>query len=378
MPSPIPFLNLYASNRPVETAFFRELRKLYRKSAFIGGPYVEAFEKSFARACGAKHCVAVSNGTAALHLSLAAAGVGAGDDVIVPAFTFPGAAGPVLQRGARVVFADVRPEDGCLDPRAVARAVTPKTKAVLVTHLFGHPANLDGLRKALKGKGARRILFIEDAAQAHGGSHRAAPLGSLGDFGCFSFYPTKNLGGMGDAGAILVKSAAAAARLRRLRDHGQTQRFHPEEAGFNARMDALQALFLSLKLPRLGRDNARRASIAAGFLKALDGSGTLRALVPSADGVSAWHAFVVAVSGETRAAFLRHLDAAGIGHQIYYPRALPALKAFKAFAVTCPAAEDLARRVVALPLHPGLDAAQQARIRAALASFRPSSRIGTP
>lgn len=376
---PIPFLDLYASNRPVETAFFRELRKLYRKSAFIGGPHVEAFEKSFARACGARHCVAVSNGTAALHLSLAAAGVGAGDEVIVPAFTFPGAAGPVLQRGARVVFADVRPHDGCLDPRAVARAVTPRTKAILVTHLFGHAANLDGLRKALSGKGARRILFIEDAAQAHGGSWRGRPLGSLGDFGCFSFYPTKNLGGIGDAGAILVKSAAAAARLRRLRDHGQALRFHPEEAGFNARMDALQALFLSLKLPRLGRDNARRASVAAGFLKALEGSRALRALTPPAEGVSAWHAFVVVVSGgATRAAFLRHLDAAGIGHQVYYPRALPALKAFRAFAAPCPAAEDLARRVVALPLHPGLDARQQARIRAALASFRPSSRLDRP
>jgi dTDP-4-amino-4,6-dideoxygalactose transaminase len=371
MPSPIPFLDLYASNKPVEAAFFRELRKLYHRSAFIGGSYVEAFEKSFAAEMGAKHCVAVSNGTAALHLSLAAAGVGPGDEVIVPAFTFPGAAGPVSHRGARIVFADVDRTDGCLDPAAVARAVTPRTKAILVTHLFGHPAGMDALRKALKTRGPNRIALIEDAAQAHGGSHRGAPLGSLGDFGCFSFYPTKNLGGIGDAGAILVKSAAAAARLRRLRDHGQAERFHPEEAGFNARMDALQALFLSLKLPRLARDNARRASIAAGFLKALEDSKTLRALAPSRlEGVSAWHAFVVAVSGgRTRAAFLRHLGAAGIGCQIYYPRALPALKAFRSRSRRFPAADDLARCVVAIPLHPGLDVAQQARIRAALAAF---------
>ena len=380
MPSPIPFLDLYATNKPVEAAFFRELKKLYRNSAFIGGPAVEAFEKSFAAACAGSartpHCVAVSSGTAALHLSLAAAGIGPGDEVIVPAFTFPGAAGPILHRGARVVFADVNLSDGCLDPVAVARAITPRTKAILATHLFGHPADMKALQTVVR-KHGKKIFLIEDAAQAHGGlsfdaSGRGAPLGSIGDFGCFSFYPTKNLGGIGDAGAILVKSAALAARLRRLRDHGQTTRFHPEEAGFNARMDALHALFLSLKLPRLARDNARRASIAAGFLKTLR-SASLQALEPSKEGLSAWHAFVVRVSGgKTRAALLRHLDKAGIGYQVYYPRALPALKAFrtsKAGSAAFPAAEELARSVVALPLHPNLNAAQQARIHAALSSF---------
>jgi dTDP-4-amino-4,6-dideoxygalactose transaminase len=387
MPVPVPFLDLYAANRPVEAAFFRELKSLYRRSAFIGGPAVEAFEKAFAAASGAPFCVAVSSGTAALHLSMLAAGVGPGDEVIVPAFTFPGAAGPILHLGARPVFADVRREDGCLDPAAVARVLTPRTRVVLATHLFGHPADLAELKKVLKtftqkaGSGpARRIHLIEDAAQAHGakaasGPGRRGPVGSTADFGCFSFYPTKNLGGIGDGGAIVVRSAAVAARLRRLRDHGQAARFHPLEAGFNARMDAVQALFLTLKLPRLARNNTRRATLAARFLKTLGArpNDALRPLVPSPSGTSAWHAFVVRIEKGKRAAFLRHLDARGIGHQIYYPAALPDLPAYQKFTkaskTACPVATELARSVVAISFHPGLGAEAQVRIHAALAEF---------
>jgi dTDP-3-amino-3,4,6-trideoxy-alpha-D-glucose transaminase len=378
MPAPVPFLDLRAANAPLEGAFFRELRALYRRSGFIGGLAVERFERAFADALGARHCVSVSSGTAALHLSLVAAGVGPGDEVIVPAFTFPGAAGPVLRLGARPVFADVRLEDGCLDPRAAERAVTKRTRAVLATHLFGHPADLDALGSL--GTLARgRIALIEDAAQAHGGSWHGRALGSIGDFGCFSFYPTKNLGGIGDAGAILVRDARVAARLRRLRDHGQRARFHPEEPGFNARMDALHAAFLSLKLPGLARGNAKRAAIAARYLRALGarsdsaGRSGLWALRPAEAGASAWHAFVV--RARNRRAFLRHLDAEGIGHQVYYPKALPDLPLFRARRAAgsrdeFPAARELARTAVALPLHPHLGAADEARVRAALTAFR--------
>ena len=234
----IPFLDLYAGNRRVETAFFRDLKTLFRRSDFIGGPTVETFERAFAADLGAPHCVAVSSGTAALHLSLIAAGIGPGDEVIVPAFTFPGAALPVLHGGARPVFADVNPGDGCLDPASVARVTTKNTRAILVTHLFGHPADLDALQTIAR-ESRGRIRLIEDAAQAHGGSWRGRALGTCGAFGCFSFYPTKNLGAWGDAGAILVKTRAHAERLRRLRDHGQGARFRPLEPGFNARMDAV-------------------------------------------------------------------------------------------------------------------------------------------
>jgi dTDP-4-amino-4,6-dideoxygalactose transaminase len=259
------------------------------------------------------------------------------------------------------VFADVQPHDGCLDPGSVARAVTKKTRAILVTHLFGHPADMDALRM-IAGK---RIVLIEDAAQAHGGTWKGKPLGSLGDFGCFSFYPTKNLGGLGDGGAIFAKTKKQAERLRRLRDHGQVRRFFPEEAGFNARMDAIQAQFLTLKLPRLREDNARRAEVAARYLDKLDGHGMPEPLLPDGRGLSAWHAFIV--KSPQRAALIRKLREPGIGHQIYYPATLPDLPAYRKFSHhDCPVARELARTALALPLHPALRKADTTAVLRAL------------
>jgi dTDP-4-amino-4,6-dideoxygalactose transaminase len=363
----VPFLDLYAGNQRVEAAFFGDLKALYRSSAFIGGPVIEGFESAFAAQMQSPQCVAVSSGTAALQLSMVAAGIGPGDEVIVPAFTFPGAAGPVLHRGAGPVFADVNLHDGCLNPESVARAVTKNTRAILVTHLFGHPADLDAMRTITR-ESRGRITLIEDAAQAHGGTWKNKPLGSFGDFGCFSFYPTKNLGAMGDAGAILVKTKAMATRLRRLRDHGQVKRFFPLEAGFNARMDAVQALFLTHKLPLLRSDNARRAALAAQITGSLWRDASLTPLLPDARGESAWHALVVKSS--RRASFMKDLKTQGIGHQVYYPAALPDLTVYKPFARRgddFAAARALARSCVALPLYPALTATHTKTLIKALA-----------
>jgi dTDP-4-amino-4,6-dideoxygalactose transaminase len=358
----VPFLDLHAANRRHERAFFLELRRLYRQSAFIGGPWLAAFEQEFAQSTGAAHCVAVASGTAALHLSLAAANVGPGDEVILPAFTFPGTAWGILYLGAKPVFADVRLRDGCLDPESVAGKITRRTRAIIAVHLFGHPAPLNALREIARG---RRIVLLEDAAQAHGGGYRGRALGSVGDFGCFSFYPTKNLGGLGDGGAILVKLKSVAERLRRLRDHGQRRRFFPEETGYNARMDAIQALFLRLKLPFLQADNERRTAIAARYIAALENHEGLAPLKPATEGRSAWHCFTV--RAKRRSSFLRFLEARGIGHQVYYPAALPSLKPLKAYARgSYPAAEELARSCVALPLYPDLKASGVAAVVKAL------------
>lgn len=386
-PPSVPFLDLYAGNRRVESAFFRDLKTLFRRSDFIGGPTVETFERAFAAELGAPQCVAVSSGTAALHLSLIAAGIGPGDEVIVPAFTFPGAALPVLHCGARPVFADVNPGDGCLDPASVARLTTKHTRAILVTHLFGHPADLDALRAIARGSRGR-ITLIEDAAQAHGGSWRGRALGTFGAFGCFSFYPTKNLGGMGDAGAILVKTRAHADRLRRLRDHGQTARFRPLEPGFNARMDAVQALFLTHKLPFLRADNARRTALAARLGETLASlsarspeSGRTPRLIPlhpDARGTSSWHAFVVKATGAAaRAALVKRLKDGGVGHQVYYPAALPDLPVYRPHApagtarhAACDVARTLARTGLALPLHPAMTMTQLRGVAEAVTSTR--------
>lgn len=351
---PLPFLDLRAANAPYVAGFLRDARALFRDAAFIGGAAVESFERAFTEACGARHGLAVSSGTDALRLALAARGIGPGDEVIVPAFAFPGIAGPVLHAGATPVFADVRGTDATLDPRAVARAVTGRTRAVIAVHLFGHAADLGALRDAI----GPRIALVEDAAQAHGGLWRERPLGGIGDFGCFSFYPTKNLGGAGDGGFITARAARDAARLRRLRDHGQDRRFHPLEAGFNARLDALQAVLLQRKLPGLAAGNRKRARLAERYLRGLAALGGHRhapvPLLPETDGRSAWHAFVV--RAPRRAALMRVLAGRGIGHQAYYPAALPDLPAFRARKTSdaWPVARALARECLALPLHPGL------------------------
>ncbi len=368
----IPFLDLYATNQRHERSFFRKLRILYQKSAFVGGPWLESFEREFAQSTGSPHCVAVSSGTTALHLSLIAAGVGTGDEVILPAFTFPGTGWGVVYQGAKPVFADVRLQDGCLDPDDVARKITRRTKAIIAVHLFGHPAQMDALKDIAR---KRRIALIEDAAQAHGGSYHGHALGSIGDFGCFSFYPTKNLGGLGDGGAILVKRKSFADRLRRLRDHGQQKRFFPEEIGYNARMDAMQALFLRLKLKSLLPENKRREEIALRYLKALENKPSVIPLTPVGDhsSQSAWHAFVV--RAKQRPDFLRFLEAEGIGNQVYYPATLPSLKPFRTFAKgRYPVADELARSCVALPLHPGLKEAEIGKVVKALESFKSPRR----
>ena len=376
----LPFLDLRAANALHAAGFLRDARALFRDAAFIGGPAVETFERAFTAACGARHGLAVSSGTDALRLALAARGIGPGDEVIVPAFTFPGTAGPVLLAGATPVFADVRGTDATLDAHAVARAVTRRTRAVIAVHLFGHAADLGALRDAM----GPRVTLIEDAAQAHGGLWRGRPLGGIGDFGCFSFYPTKNLGGAGDGGFVTARTARDATRLRRLRDHGQDRRFHPLEAGFNARLDALQALLLARKLPSLHAGNAKRARLAERYLRGLAALGGHAdapvPLLPESDGRSAWHAFVV--RAPRRAALMRALTARGIGHQVYYPAALPDLPAYRAItgsarassrtsskrgADAWPVARALARQCLALPLHPDLRARDVDAVVAAVA-----------
>jgi dTDP-4-amino-4,6-dideoxygalactose transaminase len=216
--SVIPFQNLYTANRPIEGEFLKQFARIFKRGEFIGGQEVAAFETEFGRAASqgfqSSHAIALSSGTTALHLALMAAGVGPGDEVILPAFTFPGTAWGVLYQGATPRFADVSATTAQIDPESVARLINRKTKAIIAVHLFGHPAPIPALKRLVRGK---RITLIEDAAQAHGGNLNGAALGTLGDFGCFSFYPTKNLGGMGEGGLVLTRSEKQAKAIRRWR-----------------------------------------------------------------------------------------------------------------------------------------------------------------
>ncbi len=399
----VPFQDLYPANRLIEKPFLAAAKKLYRESAFSGGPYVARFEASFARYLGARHCLGVNSGTSAVHLALEALGVGPGDEVIVPAFTFVGSAWGILYCGAKPVFADIDPESACLDPKSVSASITPRTKAIIAVHLFGRPAAMTALLAIAK---KARVALIEDVAQAHGariggmgekigkagiGGTGGKAAGTFGDIGCFSFYPSKNLGAAGEGGAVVTDNARLADRMAQLRNHGQKERYRHDIVGWNYRMDGLQGLFLDLKLPYLDEMNAARGRIAQAYLRGIRNPLVLP-LPGSPDSV--WHLFVCRV--RRREAFLRHLDAQGIGHGIHYPIAVPDLKPFQAFgkpvrkksAPGKPAARTLDARLleasmlagypnsraladtaVSLPLYFGMTPAQIRRVIAAVNAF---------
>jgi dTDP-4-amino-4,6-dideoxygalactose transaminase len=371
----VPFQDLLPANRLVEKPFFAAARDLFHASAFSGGPYVESFEGAFGRYLGAPHVLGLNSGTSAVHLALAALGIGPGDEVIVPAFTFVGSAWGILYCGAKPVFADVDPDTACIDANSLAEAITPRTKAVIAVHLFGRPADLDLIQAVLDAHGkakGRRIALIEDAAQAHGARWHGKAIGTLGDVGCFSFYPSKNLGAAGEAGAVTAKSAALAEKIACLRNHGQKARYRHETMGFNYRMDGLQGLFLEKKLAVLDRMNAARAAIAAAYL---EGMYSAQVVPLGGGGKSVWHLFVC--RAQRRKAFLAHLDKHGIGYGIHYPVTLPELPPFQAAAkkgkgkpgAAQPHALELSRTVVSLPLYYGMRPEMVERVVDAVNAF---------
>jgi dTDP-4-amino-4,6-dideoxygalactose transaminase len=341
----IPFLDLHPGE---DTADIRAaLDRVVASGWYVLGPEVEAFEAEFAAASGARYAVGVANGTDAIALLLRAANVGPGDEVIVPALTAAFTALAVTAVGARPVFADIDPVRLTMDPAACAAAVTSRTRAVVPVHLYGQPADVPALRALAANRG---LAFIEDCCQAHLATCGDVPVGIAGLGGAFSFYPTKNLGALGDGGAIVTNDAGVADRVRRLRNGGQTDRYHHAEAGINSRLDEMQAAVLRARLPRLAEQTARRRHIAASY-RARFGE-HVRA-VPEADPGHVYHLFAVRTA--ERGVLQQRLRDAGIETLIHYPVPLTRQPAFEAFApAECPAAERAAREVLSLPLHPRL------------------------
>jgi dTDP-4-amino-4,6-dideoxygalactose transaminase len=322
---------------------------------FVLGPEGEAFERDLAAALGARDAVAVANGTDALHLGLRALGVGAGDEVVTTSISaaFTGLA--VLQAGARPIFVDVDPRTLNLDPEAVVRALTPRTKAILPVHLYGHPADMAPLLALAREKG---LAVLEDACQAHGALHEGRPVGTLAGergLGALSFYPTKNLGCLGDGGAILVNDRALAARLRQLRNGGQSDRYRHELAGINSRLDELQAALLRVGLLHLPAWTERRRALAAFYSRELEGCGVqIPCEQPYARAV--FHLFVI--RHPRRDALMAALRARGVGTLIHYPIPLhlqPAFAFLGGKPGDRPVAEKAAAEVLSLPLYPELD-----------------------
>jgi len=333
-------------------------------SSYVLGPDVDAFESAFAEFCGVGQVIGVGNGTDALELALRAAGVGPGDDVIVPANTFMATAEAVLRSGASVVFADCD-EDFLLDPQDLRGRVTPRTRAVIAVHLYGQTAPVDDIR-AVVGPG---VIVIEDAAQAQGARYRGRRSGSLGDVAGTSFYPGKNLGAYGDAGAVLTSSEPIAERVRALRNHGGVHKYEHFEIGSNSRLDSLQAVVLSAKLKRLDAWNAERRRVAGRYDRLLsDQPGVISPrTIPGNDHV--FHQYVVRVPERDRV--LRELTDAGIGAGIHYPlpvHLLPAFAGLSSGAGLCPVAERLADEVLSLPIYPGLTLRKQEYVALRLAA----------
>jgi len=348
----IPYLDLTAHHAALRDELAAAIARVLDGGQFILGPDVAAFEAAFAGYCGVGHGVAVNSGTSALHLALLAAGIGPGDEVITTPFTFVATVAAIEHAGARPVLADVDPGTGTLDPAAVEACITPRTRAILPVHIHGHPADMARLGDLGRRHG---IAVIEDAAQAHGAEDGGRRAGSLGDIGCFSFYPSKNLGTAGEGGIVVTGDEAVARRLRQLRDWGQDGKHNHVVKGFNARMPAIQGAVLGVKLPYLEGWIAARRRLAQHYRRALAGVPGLRLPAERPGTRHVYHVFAVRVPDRDRVRAA--LAARGIATEIHYPapvHLLPPWAGLGYRAGDLPNAERLARETLSLPLYPEL------------------------
>jgi dTDP-3-amino-3,4,6-trideoxy-alpha-D-glucose transaminase len=316
----------------------------------ILGEQCQAFEREFAAACGVRHAIGVASGTDAIELALRAVEIGPGDEVVTQANTCVPTVAAIARAGATPVLCDVELEGGTMDPQSLREALSDRTRAIVPVHLYGQCANMDALLEIARERG---VAILEDCAQAHGALFRHRHAGSFGTIGCFSFYPTKNLAALGDAGALVTNDERLADRLRLIRQYGQTDRYHHVMAGVNSRLDELQAAVLRVKLPHLERANARRASIAATYSAALENT-PVRPLELFEGRRHAFHLFVT--RAPERVAFQRELRERGVGTLIHYPTPVHGHPPYRSLGGRVPLAnsERLAREVVSLPLYPEL------------------------
>jgi dTDP-4-amino-4,6-dideoxygalactose transaminase len=362
----VPFVDLKAQYRSIKDEIHAAIGEVLENTAFVLGPAVEKFERDFASYLGTEHVVGVNNGTAALHLGLLALGVGPGDEVVVPAHTFIATAEAVSHAGARPVFVDVQNETGNMDPALLERAITPKTRAIIAVHLYGQPADLDEI---LAIADHHRVPLIEDACQAHGATYRGRRAGTYGALGCFSFYPGKNLGAYGEGGAIATSDPDRAARLRRLRDHGQSARYRHAEVGYNARLEGIQGAVLGVKLRYLDQWNQARRDHAAFYDRELRPL-RLELTGRAAHREGVYHLYVVRTPA--RAALQESLSARGIQTGLHYPTPLHLQEAYAGLGYAAgafPAAERWSSQCLSLPIYPELTEAMRREVVEGVASF---------
>jgi dTDP-4-amino-4,6-dideoxygalactose transaminase len=361
----VPFLDLAAQHLTLTDELEAACRRVITGNRLVLGPELAAFETEFAHYCGATECVGVGNGLEALSLILEALGIGPGDEVIVPACTYIATWIAVSRTGATPVPVEPDPVTFNLDPERLASAISPRTRAVMPVHLYGQTADMDRIVTIAR---RHRLAVVEDAAQAHGARWRGRRAGVLGDAAAFSFYPTKNLGALGDGGAVVTCDRQLAERVRRLRNYGSTEKNRHELRGGNSRLDELQAAFLRVKMRRLDEGNAARRAVADRYFEMLAG---LPLTLPnvSAPAEPVWHLFVVRLAERDRVQ--RALAAAGIATMVHYPvppHRQPAYADLGLEDGALPISERLHREVLSLPMSPTLSTLQQQRVAAALRS----------
>ncbi len=363
----VPFIRLDSAFPDLFAELMETIERIGRDSAFTLGPELERFEDAFAEFCGTEHAAGVSSGTAALEIALHALGIGPGDEVIVPTYSFIATAEAVSTVGATPVIVDVDPETALITAEIVEAALTERTRCVIPVHLFGRPVDMDPLLRLCR---ERDIYVVEDACQAHGAIYRGRPVGSLGDAGCFSFYPTKNLGGWGDGGALVTSDAALDERVRLLRSHGESPRHNHRLATGTHRLDTLQAAILAVKLRHLPDWNQRRREAADALRAGLAGRAVIPPALPAADSDHVYHLFVI--RSDRRDALRDHLDGSGIASAIHYPTPIHLQPAYAHLGLgpgALPVAERLADENCSLPIFPAIEDWQISEIVAAVKSF---------
>jgi dTDP-4-amino-4,6-dideoxygalactose transaminase len=355
----VPQIDLQAQHEECEAELKAALDAVLRESAFVHGRFVREFEDAFAAYCETRFCLGVANGTDALALALRAAGVGQGDTVVTAPFTFAATVEAIYHVGARPAFVDIDPRTYTMDPAALETLLNRcgSVKAILPVHLFGQPANMDQIQNLAALAGA---VVIEDACQAHGARWKGKRAGSFGALGCFSFYPTKNLGGIGDGGAIVTDDSELMQTVRLLANHGQTRKYEHAFVGWNSRLDGMQAAALTIKLKRLDEWNTRRRSWAARYRQLLKDTSLLLP-TEDADAFHVYHLFVIRTP--RRDALAEFLQQRGVATALHYPQPLHLQPAFSSLGYRpgdFPGAEVCARECLSLPLHPHLTEEQVA------------------
>jgi dTDP-4-amino-4,6-dideoxygalactose transaminase len=358
----IPLVDLKAQYRSIKAEIDAAIADVLENGAFILGKHVAAFEEDFAAFCHTKNAIGVNSGTSALHLALLAAGIGPGDEVITVPFTFIATVAAIGYTGATPVFVDIDPAGYTMDPAAIEAKVTERTKAIMPVHLYGQPADMDPILEIAR---RRKLIVIEDAAQAHGADYKGRRVGSIGDIACFSFYPAKNLGAYGEGGAVVTDNPEYTRTVRMLRDWGAEKRYQPVLKGYNYRLEGLQGAVLGVKLPKLAEWTACRQVHAREYTRLLEGSG----VITPVEMAYAKHVFHVYAIRSSRRERIRHaLQAQQIQTGVHYPTPIHLLEAWADLGYKrgdFPVSEEVASEVLSLPMYPEL-ASQEIRLIASI------------